>query len=988
VVFDKVLTKVFGTANERLMKKLWPVVARINEFEEGIKLLSDEQLRAKTVEFRARIAASLEGITDADAIKTAERAALDEILPEAFAVVREAGWRAVQMRHFDVQLIGGMVLHQGKISEMRTGEGKTLVATLACYLNALAGHGVHVVTVNDYLAKRDAEWMGKIYEFLGLTVGVIVHDLDDGERRAAYASDITYGTNNEFGFDYLRDNMKFEIKDCVQRGHYYAIVDEVDSILIDEARTPLIISGPTDQTTDKYARVVKIIPQLQLGEEIEEGENKYLTGDYIVDEKQRTIGVTDPGWETIEKLLGIGNIADAENWELKHYVETGIKAHALYKRDVEYVVKDGEVIIVDTFTGRLMPGRRWSDGLHQSIEAKEGVNIRKEDQTLATITFQNYFRLYKKLSGMTGTAETEAAEFEKIYKLEIVVIPTNKEMRRLENPDVVYRTEKEKYKAVADDIAILHEKKQPVLVGTTSIEKSERLSGILQRKGVRHVVLNAKFHEREAEIVAQAGRLGMVTISTNMAGRGTDILLGGNPEFMARQELVKKGHARAISVAEGTINPMAPAGFLRFYYQGQEFEVTEADWAETFKGHAEVARLDHEQVIEAGGLFILGTERHESRRIDNQLRGRAGRQGDPGESRFYLSLEDDLMRIFAKQWISTLLERLGMEEGVPIESKMISNRIEGAQKAVEAQNFESRKHLLEYDDVMNKQREAVYGVRRALLEEADQKELILEDYVGGILSGMLDEFAPEDKHPDQWNVKGLEDKLIGQFGLSLSQAGIVARELGRHELGEAIFEKLKQDYEAKEKILSSPTMRYHERMVMLSVIDGLWKDHLLAMDHLKEGISLRGYAQRDPLVEYKRESFDMFEAMMQKFQEDTVRFLFRMQILGPDGQPINAAPEPRRPVPPAPPVASAAKPPTLEAAPREITIPTRQASTTIDALEKEFQRKKQRELDAAQFAGAGDAKQPTQRRMGEKVGRNDPCPCGSGKKYKKCHGAE
>jgi preprotein translocase subunit SecA len=532
-----------------------------------------------------------------------------------------------------------------------------------------------------------------------------------------------------------------------------------------------------------------------------------------------------------------------------------------------------------------------------------------------------------------------------------------------------------------------------VLVGTTSIEKSERLSGILQRKGVRHVVLNAKFHEREAEIVAQAGRLGMVTISTNMAGRGTDILLGGNPEFMARQELVKKGQARAISVAEGAINPMAPAGFLRFYYQGQEFEVAEGDWAEVFKGHAEVARLDHEQVIEAGGLFILGTERHESRRIDNQLRGRAGRQGDPGESRFYLSLEDDLMRIFAKQWISTLLERLGMEEGVPIESKMISNRIEGAQKAVEAQNFESRKHLLEYDDVMNKQREAVYGVRRALLEEADQRELILEDYVGGILSGMLDEFAPEDKHPDQWNVKGLEDKLVGQFGLSLSQAGVNPQELSRHELGEAIFEKLKQDYEAKEKILSSPTMRYHERMVMLSVIDGLWKDHLLAMDHLKEGISLRGYAQRDPLVEYKRESFDMFEAMMQKFQEDTVRFLFRMQILGPDGQPINAAPEPRRPIPPAPPVASAARPAaqgpaTLEAAPREIAIPTRQASTTIDALEKEFQRKKQRELDAAQFAGAGDARQPTQRRTGEKVGRNDPCPCGSGKKYKKCHGEE
>ena len=840
--FDKVLTKVFGTANDRLMKKLWPVVAQINSLEEGIKLLSDEQLRAKTVEFRARIAASLEGITDKEEVAKAEAVALDEILPEAFAVVREAGWRAVQMRHFDVQLIGGMVLHHGKIAEMRTGEGKTLVATLACYLNALAGHGVHVVTVNDYLAKRDAEWMGKIYEFLGLTVGVIVHDLDDGERRAAYGADITYGTNNEFGFDYLRDNMKFEIKDCVQRGHFHAIVDEVDSILIDEARTPLIISGPTDQTTDKYERVLKIIPQLELGEEIEEGENKYLTGDYIVDEKQRTIGVTDEGWETIEKLLGIGNIADAENWDLKHYVETGIKAHALYKRDVEYVVKDGEVIIVDTFTGRLMPGRRWSDGLHQSIEAKEGVKIRKEDQTLATITFQNYFRLYKKLSGMTGTAETEAAEFEKIYQLEIVVIPTNKLMLRKENPDVVFRTEKEKYKAVADDIKILHDKKQPVLVGTTSIEKSERLSAILQRQGVRHVVLNAKFHEREAEIVAQAGRLGMVTISTNMAGRGTDILLGGNPEFMARQELVKKGQARAISVAEGAINPMAPAGFLRFYYAGQEFEVGEAEWTEILKGHAATAQADHDQVIEAGGLFILGTERHESRRIDNQLRGRAGRQGDPGESRFYLSLEDDLMRIFAKQWISTLLERLGMEEGVPIESKMISNRIEGAQKAVEAQNFESRKHLLEYDDVMNKQREAVYGVRKQLLEEADQKELILEDYVGGILSSLLDEFTPEDKHPNQWDIKGLQEKLIGQFGLDLKAAGIDPLELGRHELGDAIFNRMKDEYDAKEKVLSSSTMRYHERMVMLSVIDGLWKDHLLAMDHLKEGIGLRGYA--------------------------------------------------------------------------------------------------------------------------------------------------
>jgi preprotein translocase subunit SecA len=995
VFFDKALTKVFGTANERVIKKLIPIVGSINALEPATKELSDEQLRAKTAEFKARIAQRLEGLTEHDAIKQAEREALDEILPEGFAVVREAGWRSVKMRHFDVQLIGGMVLHHGKISEMKTGEGKTLVATLACYLNALAGRGVHVVTVNDYLAKRDAEWMGKIYEFLGLTVGVIVHDLSDDERRAAYGADITYGTNNEFGFDYLRDNMKFDIKDCVQRGHYYSIVDEVDSILIDEARTPLIISGPTDQTTDKYQRVKDIIPRLVKGEETESLEGKTFTGDYVVDEKHRTIGVTDEGWVSIEKELGIDNIADAENWDLKHFVETAIKAHALYKRDVDYVVKDGEVIIVDTFTGRLMPGRRWSDGLHQSIEAKEGVQVRKEDQTLATITFQNYFRLYQKLSGMTGTAETEAAEFEKIYKLEIVVIPTNKPLLRVENSDVVYRTEKEKYKAVADNISELHETGQPVLVGTTSIEKSERLSAILQRKGVRHVVLNAKFHEREAEIVAQAGRLGMVTIATNMAGRGTDILLGGNADFMTRQQLVKQGQARAVSVAEGKINPMAPAGFLRFYYQGQEFEVGENEWAVVNEVHAAAAAKEHAEVIEAGGLFILATERHESRRIDNQLRGRAGRQGDPGASRFYLSLEDDLMRIFAKQWVSTLLERLGMEEGVPIESRMISNRIEAAQKAVEAQNFESRKHLLEYDDVMNKQREAVYGLRRQLLEGVEQRELILDDYVGGILSSALDEHCPENKHADQWNIKGLQDRLTGQFGADLEAVGIKPLELQRHELGDEVFERLKQEYEAKENILGAPTMRYHERMVMLSVIDGLWKDHLLSMDHLKEGIGLRGYAQQDPLVAYKRESFDMFEAMMLKFQEDTVRFLFRMQIIGPDGQPVNAAPQLRREVPAAPPVASAARPPMGDGhrppvldAPREIPVSTRTPQTTINQLEKEFARKKQRELAHASMAGGSAASQPSQRRTGEKVGRNDPCPCGSGKKYKKCHGTE
>ena len=985
-LFGKLLTKIFGTNNERVVKRLLPVVSVIQSFEPQVVNLTDEQLRAKTVEFRARLATRLEGITDPEEIKAAEKAGLDELLPEAFAVVREAGKRAVKMRHFDVQMIGGMVLHQGKIAEMRTGEGKTLVATLACYLNALAGHGVHVVTVNDYLAKRDAEWMGKIYEFLGLTVGVIVHDLDDNQRREAYAADITYGTNNEFGFDYLRDNMKFEIKDCVQRGHYYAIVDEVDSILIDESRTPLIISGPTDQTTDKYARVKTIIPKLELGEETDPGggEAKTFTGDYVVDEKVRTIGVTDEGWTKIEELLGIDNIAEPENWDLKHYVEVGIKAHSLYKRDVDYVVKDGEVIIVDTFTGRLMPGRRWSDGLHQSVEAKEGVNIRKEDQTLATITFQNYFRLYRKLSGMTGTAETEAAEFDKIYKLDITVIPTNKPMLRGDSSDIVYRTIKEKYKAVADDIAALHDTGQPVLVGTTSIEKSELLSQTLQRKGVKHVVLNAKFHEREAEIVAQAGRLGMVTIATNMAGRGTDILLGGNAEFMTRQELVKKALARAVSAAEGAINPTAPAGFLRFYYQGQEFETPEPQWQEVYADYAEAVQQDHNAVIAAGGLFILGTERHESRRIDNQLRGRAGRQGDPGASRFYLSLEDDLMRIFAKAWVSTLLERLGMEEGVPIESRMISKRIEGAQKAVESQNFESRKHLLEYDDVMNKQREAVYGLRRQLLLAVEQREIILEDYLSNILSAMLDQFTPEDKHPEQWDIKGLKGRLIEQFGFDLNTSGLDPLEITRHELGEGIYDKLRAEYAAKEAILGAEAMRYHERMVMLSVLDGLWKDHLLSMDHLKEGIGLRGYAQQDPLVAYKRESFDMFEAMMTRFQEDTARFLFRMQIVGPDGQPFTEAPQLERTVPAAPPVASAALPPP----PPVIPVPTRAPKTTIDALEKEFERKKQRELEAARFAGAGGSTEPAQRNAGSKVGRNDPCPCGSGKKYKKCHGAE
>jgi preprotein translocase subunit SecA len=985
-MLNNVMAKVFGTANERAVKRILPLLAQISSFEEALQALTDEELAAKTVEFRARIAQAIGDLTDPEEVAAIEKAILDDLMPEAFAVVREAGRRVVGMRHFDVQMIGGAVLHSGKIAEMKTGEGKTLVATLPCYLNALAGHGVHVVTVNDYLAKRDAEWMGKIYGFLGLSVGVIVHDLSDQQRRDAYASDITYGTNNEFGFDYLRDNMKFELTEQVQRGQYYCIVDEVDSILIDEARTPLIISGPTDKTTDKYGIANKIIPQLEEGELIESLESKVWSGDYVIDEKARAITVTDEGFEKVERLLGIGNIADPENWDMKHHIEVAIKAHALYKRDVEYVVKDGEVIIVDEFTGRLMPGRRWSDGLHQAVEAKEGVQIRKEDQTLATITFQNYFRLYKKLSGMTGTAETEASEFDSIYKLEIVVIPTNRQMLRIENPDVVYRTAQEKYFAVADEIERLHAARQPVLVGTTSIEKSELLSDILKRKGVRHVVLNAKFHEKEAEIVAQAGRLGMVTISTNMAGRGTDILLGGNSEFMAKQDLVKRKAARAVSATEGAISPVAPAGFVRFLYQSQEFELSQSEWDAAIAAHSAATKTEHDAVIDAGGLHILGTERHESRRVDNQLRGRAGRQGDPGSSRFFLSLEDDLMRIFAREWISTLLQSLGMEEGVPIESRMISKRIEGAQKAVESQNFESRKHVLEYDDVMNKQREAVYGLRRQLMEGVAQKELITDDYVSTILSNILDEFAPIKAHPDQWNVEQIYTQVFEVFGLKL-EGTIDPLEVPRHDLGDYIFDTLKQRYDVKETIIGEPQMRYHERVVMLSVLDALWKEHLLNMDHLKEGIGLRGYAQQDPLVEYKKESFSMFETMMIRFQEDTCRNLFRMQILAPDGSPIDTLEQLadlRASAPPPP--ASAQQSLGLNDQAPPPTIPTRAPSTTIDALEKEFQRNKQRDLDAARMAGAG-ATPATQRRTTNEVGRNEPCFCGSGKKFKKCHGA-
>jgi preprotein translocase subunit SecA len=1000
-LINTLLGKVFGTKNEREVKRLMPRVAAINALEAEMQKLSDDELRGKTAEFRARIQERLSSIADeaeADPDRQKEieaergevlKVILDELLEEAFAVVREAGKRVLNMRHFDVQLIGGMVLHEGKIAEMKTGEGKTLVATLPVYLNALSGRGVHVVTVNDYLAKRDSEWMGKLYSFLGLTVGVIVHDLDDEQRRAAYAADVTYGTNNEFGFDYLRDNMKFDLRDCVQRVHNFAIVDEVDSILIDEARTPLIISGASEESTDKYYKVNRIIPKLEKGEEIDTapGEPKIMTGDYVVDEKHRNVTVSDDGWVKVEKLLGIGNIADPENWALKHHVETAVKAHALYKRDVEYVVKDGEVIIVDEFTGRLMPGRRWSDGLHQSIEAKENVKIERENQTLATITFQNYFRMYKKLAGMTGTAETEAPEFDKIYRLEVVVIPTNRVLLRKENPDIVYRTEKEKYFAAADEIQRLHESEQPVLVGTTSIEKSEHISELLKKKGIKHVVLNAKYHEREAEIVAQAGRKGMVTIATNMAGRGTDILLGGNPEFMAKQECVKKGIAQPIRAAQGKIQAeVDDSNRTVWYYAGNEYAVPTDQWNEIFARYKADTDQEHREVIEAGGLHIFGTERHEARRIDNQLRGRAGRQGDPGSSRFYLSLEDDLMRIFAKEWISNLLQRLGMEEGVPIESRMITRRIEGAQKAVEGQNFEARKHLLEYDDVMNKQREAVYGLRRRLLEGLDQKDLIVEDYVSGILGDLLERHCPPKEHVDNWDLKALKDAIFGRFGLDIYAEGIKPEQMNRQELGDAIFAKLKERYDAKEGLIGAEAMRYHERMIMLSVIDAQWKDHLLSMDHLKEGIGLRGYAQHDPLVEYKRESFDMFEEMMQRFQEETVRYLYLMQIME---RPPDAPP---RPVSSTPhdgegQVSDVGAPFVITGGRGGNGRPPRQVATSMDEIEMAFQRKKKKELEQARMAGAGDMQVQQVVRSGEKVGRNDPCPCGSGKKYKKCCGA-
>ncbi|HEX4810300.1 MAG TPA: preprotein translocase subunit SecA [Bryobacteraceae bacterium] len=945
-MLDDLLAKVFGTKHDREIKAMRPLVAAINDREPGLKALSDAELAAQTVAFKQRLA---------------NGEPLDDLLIEAFAVCREAGRRVLNMRHFDVQLIGGIVLHRGRISEMKTGEGKTLVATLPSYLNGLTGKGVHIVTVNDYLARRDSEWMGRVHRFLGLTVGTIVHDLDEEERRAAYGSDITYGTNNEFGFDYLRDNMKFRLEDCVQRDFNFAIVDEVDSILIDEARTPLIIAGPSEESTDKYYRVNRIIPRLERGEVIDGKEpgEKYTTGDFTVDEKHRTVALTEEGVLKVEKLLDTGNLYDPANIEMNHHVQQALRAHILYLPDRDYVVQEGQVIIVDEFTGRLMPGRRWSDGLHQAVEAKENVKIERETQTLATITFQNFFRMYKKLAGMTGTADTEAAEFGKIYNLDVTVVPTNRTLIRIENPDVVYRTEEEKFRNAANELKALHEKGQPVLVGTISVEKSEKLSGLLKRMGVRHEVLNAKNHEREAHIVAQAGRKGAVTVSTNMAGRGTDILLGGNPDFLLEERLKKQNRSA----------DMLPPGELE-------------DLKAQIKNEIEAER---QEVIAVGGLHILGTERHESRRIDNQLRGRAGRQGDPGSSRFYLSLQDDLLRIFGGERMQGLMLRLGMEEDVPIESRLITRRIAAAQKAVEAQHFASRKHVLEYDDVMNKQRQAVYGMRRQLLEGANQKDRIL-DIVRGIVGAFIDLHCPENARTDQYDLLGLQNAVLNQFGVRINTEELINRP--RMDVEDRIYDELIARYGEKEAMIGPDHLREAERIIMLNVIDNQWKDHLLSMDHLKEGIGLRGYGQKDPLIEYKKESFTMFQDMMDRIEDETIRYLFFMRIESSGETPL-PYPEPEDDDEPED--DSEADLVSVSAAQRQEA--QRQADQQAAAqqsvldLTRNIHKKKDRELAQLQLAG-GEASSQTQTvHKGPKPGRNDLCPCGSGKKYKRCHGA-
>ncbi len=883
------LKKIIGTKNDREIKKLLPLVAQINALEPKFQPLSNDQLKAQTGEFKQRIA---------------NGALLDSLLPEAFATVREAAKRTLGQRHYDVQLIGGIVLHSGKISEMKTGEGKTLVATLSVYLNSLEGKGVHVVTVNDYLARRDAEWMGQIYKFLGLSVGVIVHGLTDTERQWAYRADVTYGTNNEFGFDYLRDNMKYDLADYVQRPLHYAIVDEVDSILIDEARTPLIISGPAEESTDLYYRIDQVIPYL----------NK--EAHYTIDEKARSVMLTEAGVAEVEKRLHVQNLYEPQNITLLHHVNQGLRAHTLYKNDVDYVVKEGKVLIVDEFTGRLMPGRRWSDGLHQAVEAKEKVQIENENQTLATVTFQNYFRMYSKLAGMTGTAETEAPEFAKIYNLDVMMIPTHRPMVRQDNSDIVYKTETEKFRAVVKEIEECHTKHQPVLVGTISIEKSEAIAEMLKRRGIKHHVLNAKQHEKEAEIVAQAGRKGAVTISTNMAGRGTDIMLGGNPEFMARAQVGR--------------------------------EAPEEDFKKSLDVFKSQCDAEKKEVTAAGGLHILGTERHESRRIDNQLRGRSGRQGDPGSSRFYLSLQDDLLRIFGGERIGKIMDRFGLEEDEPIEHPWLSRAIENAQKKVEAHNFSIRKNLLEYDDVMNQQRHTVYGRRREILGAEDSKEFTL-DMIDEKVTAIVDTTIPAKASPEDRDVKEFEEKVREVFDFEFKLHTLHKNDWNPEAIGKKFYEKAVQVYDAKNEEYGREIFARIEKFLLLSTIDTLWKDHLLQMDHLREGIGLRGYGQKNPLLEYKREGYGLFRIMMEEFTTDVLQKLYRVRIQ-----------EERR----------------QEAPAQVANLPFQRQSMRMEH---------QSPFEAGR-AGAPPANSVQPAQPAHKAGRNDPCPCGSGKKYKKCHG--
>ena len=908
------LKKLFGTSSEKELRAIKPIVDKIEALDGEYSKLTDEQLKAKTPEFKQRIA---------------NGESLDDILPEAFAACREAAWRVLGMKPYRVQLIGGIILHQGRIAEMKTGEGKTLVATLPAYLNALAGEGVHIVTVNDYLAKRDSEWMGKVYRFLGLTVGLVIHDIQPKDRKASYAADITYGTNNEFGFDYLRDNMAIYATEMVQRGHAFAIVDEVDSILIDEARTPLIISGQGDKSTQLYtvvdAFVAKLKGQRVASVDTKEEEDPDLDADYVVDEKARTVTLTARGIAKAEQQFQVANLADPENTTLSHHINQAIRARGLMRRDIDYVVKDGEVIIVDEFTGRLMYGRRYSEGLHQAIEAKEGVTVARESKTLATITFQNYFRLYGKLSGMTGTAMTEEEEFGTIYSLDIVEIPTNRPVQRVDHPDVVYKTEAGKFRAIVNQIEECHKKGQPVLVGTISIEKSEELSAMLKKRGIRHNVLNAKFHEKEAEIVAQAGKLGAVTVATNMAGRGTDIMLGGNAEYLAKAELRKAGLSDEL-IAEST--GYADTDNEEILNARKMFAEAEAKYKDEIKAEAD-------QVRAAGGLFILGTERHESRRIDNQLRGRAGRQGDPGESRFYLSLEDDIMRLFGSERVMGMMEKLGVDEDTPIDAKILSNAIENAQKQVESRNFQTRKTVLEYDDVMNTQRKVIYEQRRKVLDGENLKESV-QTMLSTVISTEVQAHMGELKHMDAENWREVCAQFRGLF-LRPDEFKFTDEELQQYDaqaLTDLLQERASDIYARKEAELGEPLMRELERVMMLRVVDEYWMDNIDAMQELRQGIGLRAYGQNDPVVAYKKEGYEMFESMIAAIQAETIRriFLARVQV----------------------------------------------GATTV---------KRERVAKVTGESAGSDGtvkKQPVKK--GQKVGRNDPCPCGSGKKYKKCCG--